>query len=376
MEFWGESRYLTQLSQSDSSESVINSARDNVNSTINPDLGLEITNDTITGGREKSNYMKRCRKHKIDSLTMEAVEKFFGKPIDEAAASLAGNTSTLKRFCREHGLLSWPLPKHNKRTVDVTDSKLSRISKSSQNLQLSLDSPFGLFGAVLLLVRIKRWSCSSKHHGLSGKWWSCGKHNYPAYKSDSLYQVVRLMVSLKRWRKRNAIKYAMQNNDRLVVSDYNKGSKKRKRIDLPSSLEEIREHCGKTMKKVMNNLGVGTGKLRCILQWWSYTEIPKLIQAPVVTSTSEEAPASVVAAQFKETMREQFIENATTSTLKEMVATRFQLKPGSFKLKYVDKDGDEILIACDTDLMGSVGDSKQPVNSSVIRLLVFSAAPY
>nr|GFC89609.1 NIN-like protein [Tanacetum cinerariifolium] len=133
------------------------------------------------------------------------------------------------------------------------------------------------------------------------------------------------------------------------------------------------------------------------------TKIPKLIQAPVVTSTSEEAPASVVAAQFKETMREQFIENATKSRvkiltikatynenmvkfpftlldglekLKEMVATRFQLKPGSFKLKYVDKDGDEILIACDTDLMGSVGDSKQPVNSSVIRLLVFSAAPY
>nr|GEX54963.1 hypothetical protein [Tanacetum cinerariifolium] len=237
MEFWGESRYLTplslseigeQLSQSDSSESVINSARDNVNSTINPDLGLEITNDTITGGREKSNYMKRCRKHKIDSLTMEAVEKFFGKPIDEAAASLAGNTSTLKRFCREHGLLSWPLPKHNKRTVDVTDSKLSRISKSSQNLQLSLDSPFGLFGAVLLLSLVTPFC------------------------------------------------YFL----------------------------------------VVNNLGVGTGKLRCILQWWSDTKIPKLIQAPVVTSTSEEAPASVVAAQFKETMREQFIENATKSTVK------------------------------------------------------------
>ncbi|GKE68119.1 hypothetical protein Tco_1526191, partial [Tanacetum coccineum] len=71
MEFRGESRYLTplslsengeQLSQSDSSESVINSGRDNVNSTINPDAGLEITNDTITGGGENSNYMKRRRK--------------------------------------------------------------------------------------------------------------------------------------------------------------------------------------------------------------------------------------------------------------------------------------------------------------------------
>ncbi|GKD12055.1 NIN-like protein, partial [Tanacetum coccineum] len=208
MEFRGEPRYLTplslsengeELSQSDSSESVINSARDNVNSTINPDAGLEITNDTITGGGENSNYMKRRRKRKTDSLTMEAVEKYVGKPIDEAAMSLAGNRSTLKRFCRDHGMLSWPFPKHKKRTVDVADSKVSRKSKSSQNLQLSLGAPFGLFDVVLLLVRIKRW------------------------------------------RKRNAIQYAMQNNDLLVMSaeqDNNKASKKRKRIDLSISLEE------------------------------------------------------------------------------------------------------------------------------------------
>nr|GEW72590.1 ribonuclease H-like domain-containing protein [Tanacetum cinerariifolium] len=107
MEFRGEPRNVTplslsengeQLSQSDSSQSVINSVRDNVNSTINPDVRLEITNVAITDCGEKSNYMKRSRKRKIDSLTMEAVEKYVGKPIDEAAMSLAGKSSSTLDF--------------------------------------------------------------------------------------------------------------------------------------------------------------------------------------------------------------------------------------------------------------------------------------
>ncbi|GKA49440.1 PB1 domain, RWP-RK domain, lambda repressor-like, DNA-binding domain protein [Tanacetum coccineum] len=56
--------------------------------------------------------------------------------------------------------------------------------------------------------------------------------------------------------------------------------------------------------------------------------------------------------------------------LKELIATRFQLSLGSFRLKYEDTDGDMILVACDSDLMGSVGETRQPGNQSVIRLFV------
>ncbi|GKD33592.1 NIN-like protein [Tanacetum coccineum] len=140
------------------------------------------------------------------------------------------------------------------------------------------------------------------------------------------------------------------------------------------------------------------------LQWWSNRKRLKSIQANVVVSTSEEAPimkASDGLADFKTAMREQFIENATASAvkqltikatyeenivkfpftlldglekLKEKVATRFQLRLGSFKLKYVDEDGDMILVACDTDLMLLIGDPGQPINQPVTRLLVLLIA--
>ncbi|PWA43917.1 NIN-like protein [Artemisia annua] len=180
----------------------------------------------------------------------------------------------------------------------------------------------------------------------------------------------------------------------------NKPIRKRKRTALSSGMVKIREHCGKTMEKAVANLGVGISKLRGIcnnlgMQWWSNRKRLKSIQANVVVSTPDGL------AQFKTSMREKFIENATASAvkkltikatykenmvkfpftlldgllkLKEMVATRFQLRLGSFKLKYVDEDDDMILIACDTDLMSLVGDPRQPINQPVTRLLVLPIA--
>ncbi|PWA26971.1 NIN-like protein [Artemisia annua] len=51
-----------------------------------------LKNDIITDVGEKSNPVKRGRKRKIDNLTVEAVRKHLGKPIDEAAKSLDGKS--------------------------------------------------------------------------------------------------------------------------------------------------------------------------------------------------------------------------------------------------------------------------------------------
>ncbi|XP_076935026.1 protein NLP6-like [Bidens hawaiensis] len=56
--------------------------------------------------------------------------------------------------------------------------------------------------------------------------------------------------------------------------------------------------------------------------------------------------------------------------LEELVAARFQLKIGSFRLKYVDEDGDNILIVCDNDLKVIIGGLMQPESKTVIKLFV------
>ncbi|PWA54949.1 NIN-like protein [Artemisia annua] len=127
-----------------------------------------------SGYWRKSNPVKRGQKRKIDNLTVEAVSKHLGKPIDEAAKSLDGN---------------WSLAKHNKKTAHVTASKLSQNLQSSNIL-------FGLFAAVFLLV--------------------CSKHSYLPFESDPIYQAARLMVYLNRWKNKKSTKDVIQNRDHLA----------------------------------------------------------------------------------------------------------------------------------------------------------------
>ncbi|KAJ0572913.1 putative transcription factor Nin-like family [Helianthus annuus] len=80
---------------------------------------------------------KQSRKRKIDSLTMETVEQHIGKPLGQTAEILGVSRSTLKRFCREHGISSWPVPKHSKRSDLVTDPNLSQELWLDKQLQQS-----------------------------------------------------------------------------------------------------------------------------------------------------------------------------------------------------------------------------------------------
>ncbi|XP_076941679.1 protein NLP6-like isoform X1 [Bidens hawaiensis] len=132
-------------------------ARENSTMISYPNASMPKTSNSMTNAGEKTNLLKQGRKRKIDSLTMEAVEKHVEKTIDQAAKSLDGNRSTLKRFCRDNNMPSWPLPKHSKKTVPVTNLKLSQKLSPKQNLQQAPSKYFGLAFVGLLVVRVKRW---------------------------------------------------------------------------------------------------------------------------------------------------------------------------------------------------------------------------
>ncbi|KAM0059666.1 putative transcription factor Nin-like family [Helianthus debilis subsp. tardiflorus] len=108
--------------------------------------------DVVTG--KKQGCTKRRRKRKMDFITHDTIQQYFGKPIGEASMGLGVSRSTLKRVCRELKIARWPMPHRNKKYAH-----------------------FGIYMVVLLLVRVTRWVCSSNHHGFSAMWWVCGKHN-------------------------------------------------------------------------------------------------------------------------------------------------------------------------------------------------------
>ncbi|GJZ62687.1 NIN-like protein, partial [Tanacetum coccineum] len=138
-------------------------SREIENATLYSIVTNQETSDITTIAGLKSKTLKRGRKRKIDSLTMEAVKEHVGKPISQAAESFGVSRSTVKRFCRENEVVS-------QRSSQRSSSRWSAIRV-----------------VVLFVLRVKRLSCS-------GKQLSYGQHSYLPSKPDPIYQVAQLTV--------------------------------------------------------------------------------------------------------------------------------------------------------------------------------------
>lgn len=91
---------------------------------------------------------------------------------------------------------------------------------------------------------------------------------------------------------------------------------------------------------------------------------------PKTTLINSVKPLTIKATYKEDIVRFPFILSDGLTKLKEQIAKRFPLKLESFRLKYEDKDGDIILIACDSDLDLSANDFRRPDGHTVIRLMV------
>ncbi|KAL8266929.1 hypothetical protein R6Q59_004273 [Mikania micrantha] len=306
-------------------------AKENENLISYPNLSMQNLKDNATNSGEKSNSSKLGRKRKMDSLTMDAVEKHVGKPIFQAAKSLGVGRSTLKRFCREHNMPSWPFPKHSIKASHITNLKPSQKAPQKQNLQQSSKKHFGLFFVVFLMVSVKRWSCSRKRHGFSGKWWRCGRHSYLPSRSNSMYHTALLIIRLRRWRKKTSKRNTMHKS----VSESTAKSKYTINFKKPNS--RVAE--------------------------------PSLVHAfpkKTVANISNKKMVTVKATFRNDMIKFQFPASSGLLKLKNEVAQRIKLESRRLRLKYKDEDSDLILLASDDDLRFLLGFT---ANNGTIRLI-------
>ncbi|KAD5317312.1 hypothetical protein E3N88_17258 [Mikania micrantha] len=166
---------VNTLTDSSDSDSLENDSK--TDSAIVPSQQSSKQNHNDAG--KKNNQLKQTRKRKIDSLAVEAVKQHLGKSLDQTAQIFGGKSfsrSTMKRFCRKHGISCWPVPNHRRKSNFVFDPKLWSQNYLQRSSSPSFGSAIGVI--VYVVLKVKRWSCSTKKHGFSGKWWSCGKHSY------------------------------------------------------------------------------------------------------------------------------------------------------------------------------------------------------
>ncbi|PWA66683.1 histone H1 [Artemisia annua] len=100
--------------------------------------------------------------------------------------------------------------------------------------------------------------------------------------------------------------------------------------------------------------------------------LPDELAQPETTNRSSMTLLTIKATYKKDMVRFSFKLSDGFINLKEQIATRFQLELGSFSLKYIDEDGDMILVTCDSSLSVSVDDFRLPDGrQTAIRLVVF-----
>ncbi|KAJ0666329.1 putative transcription factor Nin-like family [Helianthus annuus] len=241
--------------------------------------------DVVT--REKQAFTKRRRKR----------QQHFGKPIGEASMRLGVSRSTLKRVCRELKIPSWPMPHCNKKYAH-----------------------FGISVVVLLLVRVKRWVCSSNHHGFSTMWWICGKHNAFVCESNPLAKITPKGETICR-----PPYYAQLTSESIHTTPFSKAS---------------HAHLSVTPKKKR------------------------------VVNVSDTRMVTVKASFKDDIIKFDFPLSSGVSELKNQVAQRIKLKSTRLRLKYRDEDDDLILISCDADIRNLMPLSASSVCKKTIRLIV------
>lgn len=246
--------------------------------------------------------------------------------------------STLKHVYRDLGILTWPLPHRKKKYA-----------------------PFGIYTAVLLLVGLKRWSCSSNHHGFSPRWWTCDKHkdfvskttmsreandstrvtsplailpiaepacptpsfSKPPLEQFGIYEAAFLLLGLKRWIKKSAIMRTLLCNDSLAIG------------------------------KLSNSIDM--------FHAFSKQDVGLFLHTNKVT---------VKVTFYHDTVKFQFPISSGLQQLKTQVAQRIRLESSRFVLKYRDEDFDLILIACDADLRNLMPFSATSGSNTTLKLLV------
>ncbi|KAM0000597.1 putative transcription factor Nin-like family [Helianthus debilis subsp. tardiflorus] len=332
-----------------SSDAITNTERVCVDDATSKNVDLVTVEKGFNSG-EKGACTKQRRKRKMDSLTPENIKQYFGKPMEEASTKLGVSRSTLKRVCRKFNIASWPIPNRNKKTVR-----------------------FGIYVAVFLLIRVKRWSCSSNHRGFSARWWICGMHNSfvisrlnpspegemirmllsssqrlkevkepdestetmtpfskPPGARFGIYYATRLLLGVIRWRKRAAIQHTSVRNDYKFVDG--------QMVQISDTFDVFHPSASpkKKVAKVLDECRMVTVKA-------TYRDDMIKFRIPISSGLLE---------------------------LKNQVAQRIKLENTKLHLEYRDEDDDLILIACDADFHNLVSLSPTSVSNHTIKLIV------
>ncbi|KAL8540759.1 hypothetical protein ACS0TY_002109 [Phlomoides rotata] len=287
-------------------------------STAEPNLKKKDAAEEVQGRKRKTRL----------NITFQDLKPYFGRKLKDVVKEVGVSRSTLKRICRDNDMIEWPCKENHKNNLSIfvrgsakesTQQNISNLPVS--NMALPQDDPQCSRGPVVEpmvdMVVIKANNLSIIVRGSAKKSTQQNISNLPvsnmALPQDdpqcSRGPVVEPMVDMV------VIK---ANNLSIIV----RGSAK------------------KSTQQNISNLPVSDIALP--------QDDPQSSRGPIV---EPKVDMVVIKAKYEDdTIRIELCRSEGLENLLNEVGRRLKLSVESFKLKYMDEDDDEILLACDDDL--------------------------
>ncbi|CAN7116018.1 unnamed protein product [Brassica rapa subsp. narinosa] len=342
------------------SDSELNSTR-NIFSDMSSDKDNSSTGSqgTYEQDMSKARTPEKKKSTTEKNVSLSVLQQHFSGSLKDAAKSLGVCPTTLKRICRQHGIMRWPSRKINK--VNRSLRKIQTVLDSVQGVEggLKFDSATGEFVAVCPFIKEldtqKDPSSNVNNEHVRGHEDVAAQDaSFELLKAKSVDNEIKLeedIITNGSFMEVNASGeqwawMAEQSSFHCSEEKKNNGNLSSQAIRCSGSINEPNQSMSCSMSGSSN--GSGAVMLRS-----SSTSMDDSNQVRTQKSNSSESGSTTltVKATYREdTIRFKFEPSLGCSQLYKEVGKRFKLQEESFQLKYLDDEEEWVMLVTDSDL--------------------------
>ncbi|KAL0711247.1 hypothetical protein Bca4012_018225 [Brassica carinata] len=282
------------------------------------------------------------------NVSLSVLQQHFSGSLKDAAKSLGVCPTTLKRICRQHGIMRWPSRKINK--VNRSLRKIQTVLDSVQGVEggLKFDSATGEFVAVCPFIKEldtpkdpvrcpEDVAQDTSFELLEAK----SVDNAIKLEEDIITKGSLVDPSGQQW-----AWMAEQSSFHGSEGIKNNGNLSSQTIRCSGNINEPNQ----SMSCSMSGSSNGSGAVMLRSSSTSMDDCNQVRSHKSNSSESESTTLTVKATYREDTIRFKFEPSLGYSQLYKEVGRRFKLQEESFQLKYLDDEEEWVMLVTDSDL--------------------------